>query len=810
MIDAHTLEILEFGRVLDRAARYASSPAGADWVRSLIPSTDAGEVTRRLDLTSEVRRLRTSPAGFSGLDFPDVAAALHALEAVGVVLEAAELKGLAAVAGLARRVRERLESDRADYPLVWEIASRLVPAPALERAVSETFGPHDDILDSASPMLKQVRRNLRQQRERIVNRLESLSHADPAKERTVTLRADRYVLGVRSSDKSEVGGIVHDRSGTGATVYLEPFGLVEENNRLIELLSDEREEVRRILAALSDLARGLRHGLGLDAELLTTLDGHRALAGLAEAQDAVPPRLTGGERLVLKAFRHPLLTDPSSTEARTVVPLDLELSGAGRILLVTGPNMGGKTVALKGVGLACVMAAVGMHLPAAPGTEVPVLGNLVADIGDEQSIANDLSTFASHLRRWIDATAAAGPRSLALLDEIGAGTDPSEGAALAQAVLERLADSGGLAMATTHLGALKRFASGHSGIVNGSMRFDPATERPLYVLDRGLPGQSRAIEMARRLGLPAPLVNRAADLVGREEQDVQALLSELEGQRIQLEQERSEVLLETRRSREIREKYEGRLHRLTDEYAALKARGIREGERLLDLARTTLKDAEKAAAEAARHGTGDAREAARRLAAAREQVTAVRESVDARKVAAEAPGSPVVAADIRAGERLWAAPLNTWVTVLQAPAGTDKVRVERNGVRVELPVSALRSGTTTDPGTAPAARPRAIDELPPDVTPAKKGTGFYETPEAVRGEVDLRGLTADEAITRLDNYLDGAMLGGLVEVRIIHGKGTGVLRQAVRKWLSGRPDIVSHRLGEMYEGGTGVTVARLE
>jgi DNA mismatch repair protein MutS2 len=463
MIDTHSLEVLEFPRVKELAAAGAGSERGAEWVRSLAPVVDPGVAGARLDLTDELRRLILSAEGFPRVDTPEVRDTLERLEAAGLVLEPAELRDLARVAALTRLVRDRLIPRReaaapaADFPLAVQIAAGLIPCPELERAVAETFGPHDDILDSASGTLRQVRRHVRQQRERILQRLEAAARGDD--ERRVTLRGDRYVVAVRAGDRNAMGGgIVHDRSGTGATLYLEPLGVVEENNRLVELLVEEREEIRRILAALSDLARQRRRELGIAAEALARLDGHRALAALAESQGAVRPRLSEGARLVLNA-RHPC----SGRRAREVEPLELapdppaegdadpvppagdaaaayraraaayrqepepaaHLTPRARVLLLTGPNMGGKTVALKGVGLACVMAACGFHLPAGPGTEVPLLEGLVADIGDEQSM-NDLH-LASHLRRWIKVSGAPG-RGRRPPDETGRAPTRFEGA----------------------------------------------------------------------------------------------------------------------------------------------------------------------------------------------------------------------------------------------------------------------------------------------------------------------------------------------------------------------------------------------
>lgn len=837
MIDGHSLEVLEFPRVKELAAAGAGSERGAAFVRALEPIDDLELARQRLRLTDELRRLLESADGFPAIDPPDVRASLERLAAQGVVLDPPELRDLARLAGVARRIRERLapggrpDAFIADFPLAVDIAGRIRPCPELERAVAETFGPHDDILDSASGALRSIRRHLRQQRERILGRLAlTAKSAHGEDERTVTLRGDRYVVAVRASDRHEVGGIVHDRSGTGATVYLEPLAVVEENNRLVELLVEEREEIRRILAELSELARGRRSDLARQAEELAVLDGHRALARLAETQGATWPQLTlTPPRLRLIQFRHPLLL---ADRGRDVVPLDLELgvtlgdgSAPRRVMLLTGPNMGGKTVALKGVGLACVMAAAGFHLPAGSGSEVPLLTTLVADIGDEQSIQHDLSTFASHLRRWIEAVDGAGPPALALLDEIGAGTDPAEGAALAQAILERLADAGGLAIVTTHLGALKRFASRYPAVSNGSMLFDPVSERPLFRLEPGLPGQSRALEMARNLGLSAEILARAGALVGDEEKEIQALLTQLETARQEALAERRAAADAVAEANAARQAYADRGRRLEGMSEALKARAAREAQRILTRAESRVRDAQAAVDDAARQSSAEAAQARRRLADARRVVAEARSAADtAAGLSVPTPGRAIRPEELTAGRRFWAVPLASWVTVVAPPERDGKVRVERNGIRVELPPQALRaapeeataSGGPSLPARGPEAgaggrrRVPADGELPPDSPAARRGSVVYQVPEGVRGEIDLRGLLAEEAIARLDFYLDEAGLAGLTEVRIIHGKGTGALRTAVQKWLKGRPDVLSYRIGETWEGSTGVTVARLE
>jgi len=798
MMDRHSLQVLEFDRVLALAVRHAASERGAEWILALEPTTEAAIAAARLDLTDELRRLIVSADGFPTIEAPDIRPALLALGAPGSVLEAPDLRDLARLLRVARTVRERMTREMTDFPLTGTRAAALVPAPHFERAVADTFDEHGEILDSASGALRTIRRHLKQQRDRITSRLEAYRKGDDA-ERTITLRADRYVLSVKANEKGDIGGIVHDRSGSGATVFLEPTALFEENNRLIELLVEERDEIRRILAALSDMVRSLHPGLIRNAELLAELDGHKAMARLAEAQDARRPAL-GTERIVLKSFRHPLLS-----ESRPVVPLDLELTPGARMLLVTGPNMGGKTVALKGVGLACLMAAVGMHLPAADSTEVVILEEVTADIGDEQSIEQDLSTFASHLRRWIEATRGAGPARLALLDEIGAGTDPAEGAALARAVLERLAAGGGFTVATTHLGALKTFAIDQPGVANGSMRFDPIGERPLYVLEQGLPGQSRAIEMARRLGLDPDLIDRAQELVGTEERSVQALLSELEITRRQLETEMARTTEENARVADVRQKYEDRVRKHSLDYEAIKERARREGQRHLDRAADLLKEAETEARTIKQKALIESKEGRQRLDNLKGAIREAREATA--RPAPEAPGRPIESAEATPGARFWAEPLQGWVTIVAPPDGA-KVRVERNGLKVELPLTALRGGLGS--GESAPSRRTALEELPTDPVPRPRGGVQYETREAIQAEVDLRGLTAEEAIDRLDQFLDESMLGAVPRIRIIHGKGTGVLRAAVRKWLSDRNDIVSHRLGTAWEGGTGVTVAELE
>ncbi|HWN82848.1 MAG TPA: hypothetical protein VNM87_12175, partial [Candidatus Udaeobacter sp.] len=532
VIAPHTLAVLEFAKLLPELARRADSPWGKELAQALGPAPTLDEArSRAADLAEWIRLVGgENPPPNPGA--PDIRAALAAAAAPGAILDPEALIDVARTAAIARTVGSALKTQAEHAPrLAARAQSELGAFQPLEAAIGRALDERAQVRDDASSTLRQLRRRLAATRDEIRVRLERLAGRIGAESFT-TERSGRFTVAVPLDWLGKVRGVVHDRSASGNTVFLEPFEVVELGNRLRETEEAEQAEVRRILQALTALVGQDGPALERSASELAQLDFLQAATRLHRDWGMVLPELAAGGPIDLRRGRHPLLELSQAARGGTIVPLELGLGEGARILVITGPNMGGKTVALKTVGLLTLMAMAGLGVPAAEGSRLGYFASLVADIGDEQSIEENLSTFASHLRQLREALAHASPASLVLLDELGAGTDPAEGAALGQAILEALVESGALGIVTTHHGSLKEMATTHGAIQNASMAFAPDTYVPHYRLVAGVPGRSLGIEVAERLGFPAPVLARARDLVPETERRIGALLLDLEARRI--------------------------------------------------------------------------------------------------------------------------------------------------------------------------------------------------------------------------------------------------------------------------------------
>lgn len=772
----------------------ATSFAGKEALRTVspFPSRDGAEET--VGLVDRLKNRHAAGKGLPPLEVDDLRPTFARLGIRGSRLDALALLGLRPLLRAARLAKACLAGARGEDPGLCALGEPLCAFPHLERALDETFEDSGELKDRASPELRRIRREREGRRERLRGRMErlaaSLTREDGAT--LVTLREGRYVVAVPGDQRRRVDGIVQDRSATGGTFYIEPLEMVEDNNSLRELDAEEKAEVERILAALTERFRDVRDALAVDWERLGYLDGLRARALLGLRWRGEPPQFSDTPRVHLRGARHPLLLEARGVgtnegKARSqVVPLDLDLDGTTRLLLITGPNMGGKTVSLKTLGLVSVLAQSGCLVPADPGCVLPWVDGWVVSLGDEQSLDQDLSTFAAHLRRWAEALDRAGSRSLVLLDELGSGTDPAEGAALAQSVLERLVEAGAIGLVTTHLGSLKGFAASADGVENASMVFDAGTRRATFRLAVGIPGDSHAFDMARGLGFPEERVARAEALLPAEERDLRRLLDDLERERSRTAAAREALEQRLSEAEAAAAQQRGRLERLLEERASLRARAARQARDLLRRAEQILKDVERSAREGKPPATIDRR-------------TLVREQE--RLARLEAPrvprGDGAVPERVVPGESYWAPVLRRAVRVVRIMEGSDTVLVENKGMRVTLPAASLRVlGDTTEPA-APAPPPEASGAAVPEATGAA-------------AEVNLRGLRVDESLERLDRALDQALLAGLKELRVIHGKGTGTLRRAVEEFCRNHSAVKGTRVAEQWQGGTGATVIELE
>ncbi len=788
-MDAHALAVLEFDKLRALLAGGAASALGLEAVDRLQPVCDQALIARWQRETSEVRALLDR-----GFDLPlgglhDVRPILTQVGIGGV----AEPRELLAVAETLRCI-ERLAAfcaEREDLVCLGETARQLLPHPAVADEIERCLTDDGEVADDASAEL----RRLRQQVRNVSNRLQStlrrilsdIASSDAVQDPVVTLRDGRYCVPIKASHQGQFQGLIHDRSASGATVFMEPAEVVKLNNELREAQFAEKEEVQRILAELSHRVAAVKDDLSRNLAHLTVLDLARARGKLSLRLAAVEPTVTTDGNFDLRQARHPLLVDRLGWPQ--VVAADLRLDDTVDTVLITGPNTGGKTVSLKTVGLLTLMAQAGLHVPADQGTRLPICAQVFADIGDEQSLEQSLSTFGAHLRQIVHILREARPGALVLLDEVGAGTDPTEGAALAEAVLTWLHRRGCRTVATTHHGSLKHFAYLTEGVENASVEFDARTLAPTYRLLTGIPGASHAFEIAERYGLPGEVVSLARDLLPEEHHDASAVIMKLQASRRQLDREvetaEHEAAIASHERREL-EKERRRLRELERE---VREDARREAARLLEQVQREAEGILGELRRADREGRGT-EQARRRLAALRAEVKEQPSSVVPRRAPVAPPGQ--TDSEYAVGDQVEVLRLACQAEVL-AVADDGQLTVQAGRMRMEL--------------------------APAEVALVRRGTPSVATTAARRGgvglshvdlELHLRGETVDDALVMLDRYLDQALLSNLPEVRIVHGKGTGTLKRAVQEYLRQHPYVKSYQHPPEALGGGGVTVARLD
>jgi DNA mismatch repair protein MutS2 len=778
-MNQHTLVALEFSRVLNVIAGYATSEPGAEAVRSLKPVSEPDRVAAALDEVDEMVSWLIRDESWAPPFIPDIEAPLERLALEGTVWSEAQLTGALRLLKGAREVRSSLLPQASQFKRLGDLAFGLLKDEKLQKLLQDSIDEETEKLkDSASPELKRLRRAIRSARSDLVKQLESTMAGLPDRiavpNASVTIRNGRYCIPIRREGRSEIGGIVHDESASRVTLFVEPPAAIEPMNHLRELHLSETREVEKILRELTDTLRPRAAELEDTLARLVKLDSLFARARYGLVRGCARPQLVDwqddGYRVV--HGRHPLLLETSEP----LVPFDLLLNPGEHTLLVTGPNAGGKTVLIKAVGLIAAMAQAGILPPVGPGSVIPVFSGIYADIGDEQSIDASLSTFTAHLRNLKVILESAAANSLCLIDEIGGATDPAEGTALARAVLIELADRRCMTMATSHLGGLNALPGEHSGIVSAGLAFDPDQLAPLFRLIKGRPGRSYALAMAQRVGFPEAVLESARAALSQEEVDTAHLLAELERKEAELDERITEL---ERKERELSQRSED-IEKDAAEFAERQREGEMEAHRQ---ARDFLLEARKKLDEAMKADRELAREARRELESRlRTHSQALRETTEDRP-------SGVGAADFEAGDRVWIVSLEREGVVVEI-RGSDVV-VEMGGVKLQLAPSVLKK--------------RGVAQ------PAAERTAFYGGPDIdARPEVDLRGMVADEARMELIRALDAAVQAGLSELRVIHGKGTGVLRDAVADYARGDRRIKSHRLGAAWEGGSGVTVLELQ
>ena len=777
---------LELDQVLAQLAECAGSEEGKAACLRLRPVADLQDVQAMLDETTAASDLCTRKGNPSFSGVRDVSASLERADRGGS-LQPGELLHIAGVLRCARTIKSYCD-DEENATVLDPLFQALTPNKYLEDRISGAILSEEEIADNASPELSDIRRHMRIQAGKIKDGLQKIisspAYAKYLREPIITIRQGRYVVPVKSEHKADVPGLVHDVSATGSTYFVEPMSAVNANNALRELELKEKKEIERILAELSAEAAAYRENIDLDVRLLTRLDVIFAKAKLAYRMRAWAPIMNDQGKIELRNARHPLI-DP-----KTVVPISLHLGKDFDSMIITGPNTGGKTVTLKTIGLLTLMAMCGLHIPAGDGSTLSTFDAILADIGDEQSIAQSLSTFSSHMRTIVDVVAECDDRTLVLFDELGAGTDPAEGAALAIALIEFCRKMGSRVVATTHYAELKLYAMRTQGVINASCEFNVETLQPTYKLLIGIPGKSNAFAISRKLGLSEDILKEADDLVGKSDKDFEDVLSQLEQQRQQMEAARVEAEKLRQETEKIRKQSEEYSIQLQKEKEKAMESARREAQQIIEDARRTA----NMAAEELKQLRKQLAESADTTGINQRQAEIRRSLNDAEgKLRSASPKveRPQPKREVMVGDTVELLKLGTKASV---------VAIQKDGSYL------LQAGIMKL-----SAKPEEVYLLEQDNPYKTKGRPQHSGREmkmtAMATEVDLRGMDTVEAICVLQQYMDAAMRSNLSSVRIIHGKGTGALRAAVQQELKLNKFVKSFRLGVYGEGEDGVTIA---
>ena len=788
-----TLVTLEFDKIRGMLAECASTEGAKGMALCLTPSEDPVEITRRLNRTTDARRL-TDVKGMPPFGaVREVTAACDRAEK-GAMLSTRELLDIAALLRSARMLADYNKVNRTFTTTLDEIFERLLPNRTLEEKITRSILSEDMIADEASRELAEIRRKIREANNRIKETLQryvSGSYSKSLQDNLITTRNGRYVVPVKVEHKNEIKGLIHDTSSSGATIFVEPIAVVEANNELRMLQSKEEHEIERILFVLSADVSAVSHSLYLNYLNITELAFCFACGELSSRMHAAAPIISENGVIDLRRARHPLI------DRRRVVPTNVRLGEESDTMIITGPNTGGKTVTLKTLGLFSLMAQSGLHIPAEPESSIRIFEKILVDIGDEQSIEQSLSTFSSHMVNIVSIMREVNDRSLCLFDELGAGTDPVEGAALAVAIIETVRERGAICAATTHYTELKTFALNTEGVVNASCEFDVTTLKPTYRLIIGTPGKSNAFAISSKLGLSDSIIERASHHVNNDHKQFEAVIAQLEETRLIADRNRAEAeRLKAEYEKKSRET-EAEIKRMKRDAANEIEQNKRKAQQMLESARASsdfifaqLEKAKKA--EEAHRLSQDLDEARRAVRAE------LRRNDDAVNPVEEKKNTQyVLPRALRKGDRVYIVNIDKEGTVLELPDKSNSVLVQAGILKTRTKLSNLQlledeSQVISGGKTAPAAGYRV-----------QINRDFHD-------EIDLRGMMGDEAWQAVDKYLDEAVVAGFSKVRLIHGKGTGALKNALWQYLKRDRRVASYRIGQYGEGDGGVTVVELK
>jgi DNA mismatch repair protein MutS2 len=785
MIPKNTLELLEFRKVLALISEFANSEASRASILGIVPLEAREDIETRLRLITEIRRLTHEGTPLSLFQFADISQHFRKLRPEGAVLEAIQLSDFMPVLQIAGGIIRTIR-DRFDLPALTQLAGSLTGFPDILKTLEKSLDGEGNILDSASFLLADLRTLVRKSEIKIRKKLEEFTRderlAPFLQDDFVTMRSGRWVIPVRMDSKGMVPGVVHDISKSGETAFIEPLSIINLSNELENLIADQKAEELRILRSLCSMIRLVIDECEGEFRTVVYIDALNSISLFADRLRMEVPTVTDAPGIHIDSARHPLLQLAlgKAIAPRDVVPLDIHLSGEHTVMVITGANAGGKTIAIKTIGLIILMALSGMPVPAASSSTIPFVSNLLVDIGDEQSIENNLSTFSAHMSNISYILKNKQPDTVVLIDELGTGTDPDEGAALACAILRHIRDSGALVFATTHLSDIKGFVHRTAGMLNASMEFNLKTFTPLYRLRVGEPGQSHALDIAEQYGIPAGVIKEARSLLGNMKAELDQMIADLNSKRMAHESA-------LRNLAEQKEEFEKKTCDLTHCLAATKEQ---QGEILAD----AYREASRIIADTKRQMNTFLDEVKKKEKA--ERLRVIRKVEDAREVVSEklraldSKDMRVPSIDeIRKGDAVFIRSLGHDAVVTDINTGNKRFRVSAGNMEIEVPFSDITLGGKKPPvSLSPRTRPDAPEEFVPL-------------------KIILVGLRVDEAISRLERFLNDASLSDLPEVVIVHGIGKGLLAKAIREHLNGHPLVKKHRSGTQGEGGAAVTLA---
>lgn len=788
-----TLKTLEYSKIVDLLIEKAESELGKDLAKKIVPLRKMENIEELQRETEEAYSLIMKRGNPPLYGIYSIALEVKRLDIGGSLSPGSLLKisdMLRVSRGLKNYIKETKDDKVSNYPIIEGLVEDLSIFKHIEDEINNAIISEDEISDNASSTLKSIRRQIASKNDSVKSKLNSIinsqSHKKYLQDSIVTIREGRYVIPVKQENRSSVPGLVHDVSSSGATAFVEPMAVVELNNELRELEIKEREEIERILKELSNLVAEESENILENQKILQQLDFIFAKGKLALDMKATRPILNEKGYINIKKARHPILN------AKKVVPIDVYLGKDFNSLIITGPNTGGKTVTLKTVGLLTLMAQSGMHIPADFNSEIAVFNQVFADIGDEQSIEQSLSTFSSHMVNIVDILNNVEYNSLILFDELGAGTDPTEGAALAMSILDHLLKLNVRTMATTHYSQLKLYALTTENVTNASVEFDVETLSPTYKLLIGVPGKSNAFEISKRLGLQDYIINEAKDLISKENIEFEDVLQALEKDRIATEENKN-----------VAERYRMEVEKLKEDLALEKDRIKEQRDKLLQKAREDARDILRNAKEDADSLVGELRDISSEIEKDRnKKIQEAQDKLKSKLTDVEKTLSSAVLnvkskkppKNLKIGETVEVLTFNQKGDVLSEPDESGNVRVQVGIMKITAHISTLKR-TTSDENEKIHTRNKTI---------------ISNKSKDIKTEIDLRGKNLDEAFLEVDKYLDDAYIAGLKEIHIIHGKGTGVLREGMKSYLRGHKHVRTSRLGVYGEGGDGVTIVEIK